>query len=96
MTKILKRVIVPSDRSFKSRENKLKVIQDSDGSVFISIDTYNHETGRYESSGVVEIRSGHAGGKKQALLVPLTRFVDQALELKQVSPMSRIEGWGMK
>lgn len=65
-----------------------------DGDMMVSVETYNYEKRQYDQSGVVHIKTGHGGGKKQALLIPLRRVLDQALELKKDAPLSRIEGWG--
>jgi hypothetical protein len=94
--RIARRVIIPSDRGQRLKENRLKILQENDGTILVSIDTYDHQTGKYVGSGAVEIRNGHAGGKKQALLIPLTKAVDMALELKHVAPRAGIEGWGEK
>lgn len=91
---ITSRVVVFSDIGRRFQENKLNITETPDGCVMVNVETYNQDTGRYDSSGVVEIRSGYRGGKKQELLLPLRKFMQEVLRLKKSSPMVRVDGWG--
>jgi hypothetical protein len=93
-TSIKQRVVIPGDGAPALKENKLQILETSDGEIIVSITTYDYQLGRHVAGGVVRFKPQHTGGRKQVLLAPLRVLIDQALELMKAAPGSRIEGWG--
>lgn len=82
-----------SERGLKHQENKLRIIEDDYGGVMGSIGTYNHDTKRYEYSGVVELKPGHKGGNKIGILTALKGVIDSVKKYKKNAPLSRLDFW---